>query len=184
MNLSQAAQKIKVVILDVDGVLTNGGIGYGTGSEHEIKFFSVKDGCGIQMMLRAGLKVGIITGRTSMANRRRAEELKLDFIRENCRPKLPAFLELLQDLAVTASECLYIGDDLVDWPVMKRFGISVAVGDAARVEGSCYTDNQRKRRTMRRPGSRNGCQKRKINGRQHLNSMNSKTRCLILNLLF
>jgi len=131
MNLSLAAQKIKVVILDVDGVLTNANIGYGAGSEHEIKFFSVKDGCGIQMMLRAGLKVGIITGRTSMANRRRAEELKLDFIRENCRPKLPAFLELLKDLDVTANECLYIGDDLVDWPVMKRVGISVAVGDAA-----------------------------------------------------
>lgn len=131
MNLSMAAQKIKVVILDVDGVLTNGGIGYGTGSEHEIKFFSVKDGCGIKMMQRAGLKIGIITGRTSMANRRRAEELKLDFIRENCLPKLPAFLELLQELAVSAKECLYIGDDLVDWPVMKRVGISVAVGDAA-----------------------------------------------------
>ena len=131
MNLSLAAQKIKVVILDVDGVLTNGGIGYGTGSEHEIKFFNVKDGSGIKILQRAGLKVGILTGRSSMANRRRAEELKLDFIRENCLPKLPAFLELLKDLAVTAGECLYIGDDLVDWPVMKRVGISVAVGDAA-----------------------------------------------------
>lgn len=131
MNLSLAAQKIKVVILDVDGVLTNGSIGYGTGSEHEIKFFNVKDGSGIKMLQRAGLKVGILTGRASMANRRRAEELKFDFIRENCLPKLPAFLELLNDLAVTAKECLYIGDDLVDWPVMKRVGISVAVADAA-----------------------------------------------------
>lgn len=131
MNLSQAAQKIKVVILDVDGVLTNGSIGYGTGSDHEIKFFNVKDGSGIKMLQRAGVKVGILTGRSSMANRRRAEELKLDFIRENCLPKLPAFVELLKNLAVTAKECLYIGDDLVDWPVMKRVGISVAVADAA-----------------------------------------------------
>ena len=131
MNLSLAAQKIKVVILDVDGVMTNATIGYGTGSDHEIKFFSVRDGCGIQMLRRAGLKVGILTGRTSMANRRRAEELKLDFIRENCLQKLPFFLELLKDLAVTAEECLYIGDDLVDWPVMKRVGVSVAVADAA-----------------------------------------------------
>ncbi len=131
MNLSLAAQKIKVVILDVDGVLTSGIIGYGTGSDQEIKFFNVKDGSGIKMLQRAGLKVGILTGRSSMANRRRAEELKLDFIRENCLPKLPSFLELLNDLGVTAKECLYIGDDLVDWPVMKRAGISVAVADAA-----------------------------------------------------
>ncbi|MFA6928721.1 MAG: HAD-IIIA family hydrolase [Lentisphaeria bacterium] len=131
MPLLQAAQKIKVVILDVDGVLTTGNIGYGAGSEHEIKFFHVKDGSGIKMLQRAGLKVGILSGRSSLANRHRAEELKLDFIKENCLPKLPAFQELLSELAVTAKECLYIGDDLVDWPIMKRVGISVAVADAA-----------------------------------------------------
>jgi 3-deoxy-D-manno-octulosonate 8-phosphate phosphatase (KDO 8-P phosphatase) len=132
MNLSSIAQKIKVVILDVDGVLTNGIIGYGAGSAEEIKFFNVKDGSGIKMLQRAGFKVGVLTGRSSMANRRRAEELKLDFIREGCLPKLPYFLELLRDLSVTAKECLYVGDDLIDWPVMKRVGISVAVADAAK----------------------------------------------------
>jgi 3-deoxy-D-manno-octulosonate 8-phosphate phosphatase (KDO 8-P phosphatase) len=144
MNLSPAAQKIKVVILDVDGVLTNGNIGYGAGFEEEIKFFNVKDGSGIKMLQRAGLKVGILTGRSSLANRRRAEELQLDFIRENCRPKTPHFLELLKDLAVTAKECLYIGDDLIDWPVMKRVGISVAVADAAKElrEAATFTTRQ------------------------------------------
>ena len=144
MPLSPIAKKIKVVILDVDGVLSNGIIGYGTGSAEEIKFFNVKDGSGIKMLQRAGLKVGILTGRSSMANRRRAEELKLDFIREGCLPKLPYFQELLQDLAVTAKECLYVGDDLVDWPVMKRVGISVAVADAAEElkEAASFTASQ------------------------------------------
>ncbi|NMA43690.1 MAG: HAD-IIIA family hydrolase [Oligosphaeraceae bacterium] len=130
MNLSKAARIIKLVILDVDGVLTNGTIGYGLGSDDEIKFFNVKDGCGVQMLRRAGLKVAIITGRHSKANRKRAEELGFDFIKENCNPKLPAFLELLDELSISAEECLYIGDDLIDWAVMKRCGISVAVADA------------------------------------------------------
>lgn len=144
MPLSQAAQKIKVVILDVDGVLTTGNIGYGAGSEQEIKFFHVKDGSGIKMLQRAGLKVGILSGRSSLANRRRAEELKLDFIKENCLSKLPAFQELLNELAVTTKECLYIGDDLIDWPVMKRVGISVAVADAAAEirEGATITTRE------------------------------------------
>ena len=145
MHWSKTANKIKVVILDVDGVLTSGAIGYGTGSEDEIKFFNVKDGCGLQMLMRAGLKVGIVSGRRSKANRKRAQELGLDFIKENCNPKLPAFLELLEELSVSAEECLYIGDDLIDWAVMKRCGISVAVADAsAEMRGQASYCTQRK----------------------------------------
>jgi len=130
MEQLNAAQKIKVVILDVDGVLTDGRIGYGHGSEHESKSFYVKDGLGIAMLRRYGLQVGILTGRICLANRRRCEELRMDFIQENSNPKLPAFLALLSELRVTAEECMYLGDDFVDWPVMRRVGVSVAVGDA------------------------------------------------------
>jgi len=119
------------VILDIDGVLTPGGIAYGHGSLQEGKTFSVKDGLGIVMLRRYGLRVGVLTGRGCPANRSRCEDLKLDFIKENSNPKLPAFLELLNQLEVSAEECMYIGDDLVDWPVMRRVGVSVAVGDAA-----------------------------------------------------
>lgn len=130
MEQSSAAQKIKVVILDVDGVLTDGGIKYGHGSEHESKSFYVKDGLGIAMLRRYGVRVGILTGRICLANRRRCEELQMDFIKENSNPKLPAFLALLKELGVAPEECMYVGDDFVDWPVMRRVGISVAVGDA------------------------------------------------------
>jgi 3-deoxy-D-manno-octulosonate 8-phosphate phosphatase (KDO 8-P phosphatase) len=131
MKQSSAAQKIKVVILDIDGVLTDGGISYGQGSAHENKSFYVKDGLGVVMLRRYGIRVGVLTGRSCLANRQRCTELQMDFIKENSNPKLPAFLELLAELEVSPEECLYIGDDLVDWPVMRRVGVSVAVGDAA-----------------------------------------------------
>lgn len=130
MEQLSASRKIKVVILDVDGVLTDGRIGYGNGSKHESKSFYVKDGLGIAMLRRYGLQVGILTGRICLANRQRCEELQMDFIKENSNPKLPAFQALLSELGVSAEECMYIGDDFVDWPVMRRVGISVAVADA------------------------------------------------------
>ena len=80
MNLHERCEKIRAVVLDVDGVLTDGRIGSGAGSEEEIKFFFVRDGLGITLARKCGLKVGILSGRESGANRRRAEELKLDFI--------------------------------------------------------------------------------------------------------
>lgn len=131
MNLIDKTQKIKMVILDVDGVLTDGRIGYGGGSEEELKFFNVKDGSGIRMLKRAGFTVGFVTGRSSPANRKRAAELNLDFCRESCTRKLPVFQELLEEFSFAAEECLYLGDDFIDWPVMKRVGVSVAVADAA-----------------------------------------------------
>ena len=122
---------IRAIILDVDGVLTDGRIGYGGGSPDEIKFFDVKDGHGIKLALRAGLQVGILSGRTSAANRRRAEELGLSFLVEGAKDKAAAFETLLQQQQLAAHECLYVGDDLIDLPVMRRVAISVAVADAA-----------------------------------------------------
>ena len=131
MNLHARCEKIRAVILDVDGVLTDGRIGYGAGSDEEIKFFHVRDGLGIALARKCGMKVGILSGRRSGANRRRAEELKLDFIEEGCRNKDEGLTLLLQRLALTEEECMYIGDDLIDASPLKRCGLGVVVGDGA-----------------------------------------------------
>ena len=132
MNLHERCEKIRAVVLDVDGVLTDGRIGYGAGSEEEIKFFFVRDGLGITLARKSGLKVGILSGRESGANRRRAEELKLDFILEGCSSKEGGLVRLLEKLQLTGEECMYIGDDLIDIPPMRRCGLAVAVGDGAK----------------------------------------------------
>lgn len=121
--------EIKAVVLDVDGVLTDGRVGYG-GDDDEIKFFDVQDGLGITLLRTAGLRVGVLSGRASKANRRRFRELGLDFALEGCRDKRDGFSRLLQQEGLECCQCLYLGDDLVDIPVMSRVGIAVAVGNA------------------------------------------------------
>ncbi|MFA7231513.1 MAG: HAD family hydrolase [Victivallaceae bacterium] len=128
MTLQEKAIKIKALVLDIDGVLTDGRMGYSSGDE--IKFFHVRDGHGIKMAMRSGLKVGALSGREAQANRKRAAELGFDFIYEGCRNKDEAFKILLQENHLTAEECLYVGDDVVDVPVMRVAGIAVTVADA------------------------------------------------------
>jgi 3-deoxy-D-manno-octulosonate 8-phosphate phosphatase (KDO 8-P phosphatase) len=121
---------ISALVLDVDGVLTDGRIGYGTGSDDEIKFFDVQDGFGIRLLIDSGIKVGVLSGRGSKANRRRASELGLDFVIEGQRDKDSAFTLLLQQEGLEACQCVYMGDDLFDLPVMRRAGIAAAPGNA------------------------------------------------------
>ena len=130
MSLQRDLSRIKAIVLDVDGVLTDGRIGYGVGSGDEIKFFHVRDGHGICLALRAGLRVGILSGRRSSANETRAAELRLSFLYEGCLDKLSGFELLLQEQRLSAEECMYVGDDLVDLPPMRRAGFPVAVADA------------------------------------------------------
>ena len=124
-----AIKRISTIVLDVDGVLTDGRFGY-DGTENEIKFFHARDGHGIKLALRAGFKVGIISGRASSANRQRAEELSLSFIYENEKDKKAAFEKMLKEHAIPQEECLYMGDDIVDIPAMKLAGIAATVADA------------------------------------------------------
>ncbi len=124
---SGAAERIRAIVLDIDGVLTDGRIGYG--AAEEIKFFHVRDGHGIKLAQRAGLMVGCLSGRSAEANRKRALELGLQFLYEGRHDKLAAFEVLLAEQGLRAEECLYIGDDVVDMPVMRRAGIAVAVAD-------------------------------------------------------
>ncbi|OGV57387.1 MAG: hypothetical protein A2X49_01170 [Lentisphaerae bacterium GWF2_52_8] len=137
MNLHEKALAVKAIVLDIDGVLTPGQIGYGAGSGEEIKFFHVRDGHGIKMAMRAGLKVGILSGRSSGANRRRAEELSLSFCYEGAKDKGAALTQLLSENGLSAEECLYVGDDLVDIPAMRKVGVAVAVADGVSELDQC-----------------------------------------------
>ncbi|MDD3117743.1 MAG: HAD-IIIA family hydrolase [Victivallales bacterium] len=122
---------IKAIVLDIDGVLTDGHIGYA--GPREIKFFHVRDGHGLKMAMRAGLKVGVLSGRSSEANRIRAKELGFDFMYEGKKDKRTAFGELLAEQGLQAEECLYMGDDVVDIPVLRQAGIAVTVADAPEI---------------------------------------------------
>lgn len=129
MNLSDKAKKIKVIVLDIDGVLTDGRFGYDNNPENEIKYFHARDGHGITLAKRAGFKIGVLSGRRCAANSKRAAELKFDFCKEACHDKGTGFKEILSELGVSADECLYIGDDVVDAPPMAMAGVAVTVSD-------------------------------------------------------
>lgn len=121
--------KIKLVIIDVDGVLTDGGIIIDSqGSESKI--FNVKDGTGINFLQRIGIKCAIISGRTCPAVTHRAEALGIKDLYQGARNKIEAYEEILRKMGLKDEEICYIGDDLIDIPILKRVGFSVAVADA------------------------------------------------------
>lgn len=121
--------KIKMLITDVDGVLTDGGIiVHGDGSES--KRFNVQDGHGIKLWQRAGFGMAIISGRTSKATEIRGRELGIENVMQGCKDKVSAFESLLDKVSLSAEEVAYIGDDLGDMPIVKRAGFGVAVVNA------------------------------------------------------
>jgi len=114
--------KLKLVLLDVDGVLTSGQIIHGDGIE--LKMFNAQDGLGMAMLRMAGLKTGVLTGRSSPSVTKRAQELKMDVIIQGARIKMPAFRQMLQDHLLAADEVCYMGDDLLDLAVLQEVGFS------------------------------------------------------------
>ena len=128
-TLKQKLKKIRMLIMDIDGVLTDGGIVLGNGGQ-EFKIFNVQDGMGITLLRQAGLKVGIITGRRSEAVEVRAQELHVDVLFQDAFPKLVAYGEILDRYDFQDKEVSYMGDDLLDIPVMNRVGVAVAVANA------------------------------------------------------
>ncbi|MFO7753890.1 MAG: HAD hydrolase family protein [Desulfobacteraceae bacterium] len=123
---------IKLVLLDVDGVLTDGSIVY-TDAGEEIKRFDSKDGLGLRLLMKSGISAGIITGRKSQALLHRCRNLGIDLIFDNVKhDKRKAFDTILENTGFTASETAFAGDDLPDIPVMKKAGIGFAVADAAK----------------------------------------------------
>ncbi|MCL5024566.1 MAG: HAD-IIIA family hydrolase [Nitrospirae bacterium] len=120
---------IKLLVLDVDGVLTDGRIILDN-EGNEFKAFHVRDGHGIRMLVKAGIRVAIITGRYSKVVERRARELGITEVYQKCHVKTVAFGEIIAKYGLTESEVAYVGDDIVDVPVMKRAGFAIAVHDA------------------------------------------------------
>jgi 3-deoxy-D-manno-octulosonate 8-phosphate phosphatase (KDO 8-P phosphatase) len=120
---------IKLLVMDVDGVLTQGDvIIHHDGSES--KSFNVLDGHGIRMWHRAGLKTAIMSGRTAEATRHRAEQLEITYVYQGCTEKVPVLERLLKESGLSAEQLAYIGDDVLDLPVMKRVGFAAAVSNA------------------------------------------------------
>jgi len=128
-ELLKIAKSIKFLILDVDGVLTDGSIILDN-EGNEFKSFHVRDGHGIKMLIRAGIQVAIITGRHSKIVERRAHELGITEVFQKCFNKEVAYRQLSEKYSVTDSEIAYIGDDIVDIPLLKRSGFPVVVADA------------------------------------------------------
>ena len=123
-------KKIRLVVLDVDGTLTDGGIYYDSNG-NEIKRFDVKDGLGIKVAMEAGLKFAILTGRQSPMVRRRAEELGIQYLIEGVQKKAPALMELSEKTGISLSEMAYIGDDWNDLQAMTLTGFKACPSDAA-----------------------------------------------------
>src|SRR6478609_7402733 len=119
INLFQRAAKIKLVVIDIDGVLTPGTIVYDS-ADRESKFFNVKDGLGISLGIRNSLKFAIITARNSPMVERRAQELGIAYVVQGMKSKLPGFQQLAEKCGLTLAEMAFVGDDLPDLPAMQE----------------------------------------------------------------
>lgn len=123
------AKNIRLLLLDVDGVLTDGRLYYGNQGE-ELKAFNIQDGLGIKLLQRNGIEVGIITGRSSQLLSRRATELGIELVVQGREDKLTALNEMLETSHYDMQEIAFLGDDLPDLAVIRRVGLGVAVANA------------------------------------------------------
>jgi len=130
-NMQTVVQEIKLVILDIDGVMTDGSLFYDNKGQ-EYKAFNAKDGQGIRMLKEAGIEVAFITGRTSELVLHRAENLDISpaLIYQGYRDKRPALQALLKKTQLSPKNIAYVGDDVIDLPIMKKVGLAIAVKDA------------------------------------------------------
>jgi len=127
------AKRIRLVGLDVDGVMTDGGIYVGLVADHAVEFkrFHIQDGLGVKMLQWAGIPVALVSGRRSDATTLRAKELGIeDVVQDDGAKKLPAFEEILARRGVRWEACAFVGDDLADLPLLRRVGLPVAVANA------------------------------------------------------
>jgi len=129
MDLPERAKGIKLLVLDIDGVLTDGRLYYGATGE-TLKVFDVRDGYGLKRWHDFGGKSAIISGRNSPIVERRASELGISYVYQDRDDKARAFDELLSQTQVSADECCFVGDDSLDVPVMQQVRLAVAVADA------------------------------------------------------
>ncbi|MDQ5847122.1 MAG: HAD hydrolase family protein [Acidobacteriota bacterium] len=130
-SIERRASRIKLLLMDCDGVLTDGRL-WLTDDGDEQKTFNTKDGLGLALLHRAGLRSGVISGRSSKALERRARELGVEFVRQGDPNKTAAFEEVLRLAEVDEDEVAFVGDDLTDIPLMQRAELAVAVADATQ----------------------------------------------------
>lgn len=142
----ESAKKIKLLLLDVDGVLTDGHLYYGNSGE-EMKAFNIQDGLGIKLLQQGNVQVGIITGRVSALLQRRADELGINPVVQGREDKLTALNELLQDMDINLDEIAFMGDDLPDLAVIRRVGLGITPAN-----GSSTLAQQAHWQTSRRGG--------------------------------
>jgi 3-deoxy-D-manno-octulosonate 8-phosphate phosphatase (KDO 8-P phosphatase) len=128
-SLSDRASRVELLLLDVDGVLTDGGIGYAD-DQTESKWFHVRDGSGLKFWQLAGKRAAIVSGRRSAVVDRRAAELGIEPVLQGCGDKLVAFETVLAATGFRPEQVCAVGDDLPDLPVLLRCGLAVAVADA------------------------------------------------------
>jgi 3-deoxy-D-manno-octulosonate 8-phosphate phosphatase (KDO 8-P phosphatase) len=128
-DILEKAAAVRLVVFDVDGVLTDGALFIGDDGQ-EYKAFNSKDGHGMVMLQETGVQIAVITGRTSEVVRIRMESLGVQHVFQGKRIKLPAYEELKQRTGLSDAQIAYVGDDVVDLPVMRRVGLAIAVQDA------------------------------------------------------
>ena len=128
-DILDKAKEIKLVIFDVDGVLTDGSLFLGDDGE-EYKAFNSRDGHGMKMLQSTGIQIGIITGRTSDVVRHRMQSLGVQHVYQGKLDKRPAFEELCQLTGISPEQVAYVGDDVVDLPILVRAGLAIGVQDA------------------------------------------------------
>ena len=129
MRRPTALAAIRLLVLDVDGVLTDGTLRYSATGESE-KVFHVRDGHGIKALARAGVTIAVISGRDSAAVARRCTDLGISELQQGVADKVAAFASLIAKLGIAASACAAIGDDTPDVPLLERVGLAIAVADA------------------------------------------------------
>ncbi|MDD5618085.1 MAG: HAD-IIIA family hydrolase [Candidatus Omnitrophica bacterium] len=144
MTLQERAQKIKLLILDVDGVLTDGRIIYDS-KGRDLKLFDVHDGLGVYLLKRMGIRTILITAKGSKAIKPRAKDMQVDKVYANISPKTKIYPKILKDYGITDEEVCFVGDDLVDIGILKKVGLPIAVSNACQEvkELSVYTTQNR-----------------------------------------
>lgn len=128
-DITARAARIRLVVFDVDGVLTDGSLYLGDDGQ-EYKAFNSQDGHGMKMLQASGVQIGIITGRTSMVVEHRMQSLGINHVYQGQLDKRPAYRELVQGLDLSHEQVAYVGDDVVDLPIMVQVGLAIAVADA------------------------------------------------------
>ena len=142
-SLRERASRVRMLILDVDGVLTDGKL-YFDSNGHEMKAFNTRDGMGIKALQRSGIEVAIITGRKSNAVAQRMSQLGVQHVYQGREDKLTAFQDLMEKTGLDADQVCFAGDDWIDMPVLLRVGLAVSVADAEeRVKDLAHWITQR-----------------------------------------